>query len=303
MSRPSQRWLASGTETLRGLLERAGSELALVEGRVFIDGKRADDAELLPPSGAAVEIFEPRSLALNPCILRVEGGLAFVEKPPGIATEPDQRGASTSLLHWAAAELGVAPDEINALSRLDVGVSGVVVLGLDAEARKRVQSFRERGLWKRRYVALAAGIPEPELGTWDDPIQKGRGSLRVTHPSGEKALTRYRVVAKVSSRIRGSVLSLDPETGRTHQLRVHAAAHGAPLFGDRSYGGPTRVASSTGAVRALGRVLLHAAWVDLPGQTRVVSALPPEFAVIWASLGGNADALETATDLPSPLPI
>jgi len=293
---PRARWTASGSETLGSLLERAGESAALAEGRVFVDRRRASDAASFPAHGSIVEVYARRDVAEAPRILRVERGLAFVDKPVGLATEPERRGSTESVVHRIATELGVVPQSVNALSRLDVGVSGVVVLGLDTQARQRVQQYREHGLWRRRYVALAAAQPELEAGSWNAPIAK-RGSLRVVHPSGEHAVTNYRVTGRSSGGAAACVLALDPMTGRTHQLRVHAAAHGAPLFGDRSYGGPRRVVAQNGAVLALSRIFLHATWVDLPDQGRIVAPLPAEFESLWSAFHGESGALTAAVEL------
>jgi 23S rRNA-/tRNA-specific pseudouridylate synthase len=297
MAGPRQRVVATGIEILATLLARLGESAALAEGRVFVAGRRASDGAALPETGSVIEVYAARDASEEPRVLRVEGGLAFVEKPAGIATEPDKRGATASLLHRVAPALGVAPAALHALSRLDVGVSGAVLLGLSSSARREVQAQRERGLVSRRYVAIAAGIPAPRAGRWDEPIGPGaRKPLRCVSARGEPALTEYRVTGAIeTARESASVLALDPRTGRTHQLRVHAAAHGAPLYGDSSYGGPARVASASGAVTGLGRIYLHAAWLKLPGLELVRSPVPPEFAALWGALGGDLAALEEAS--------
>jgi 23S rRNA pseudouridine955/2504/2580 synthase/23S rRNA pseudouridine1911/1915/1917 synthase len=97
-----------------------------------------------------------------------------------------------------------------------------------------------------------------------------------------------------------ALLELRPRTGRTHQLRVHAAHAGSPLLGDRRYGGLPRVTSASGAVLDVDRVALHSAWVEVDapsGTFRVDSPVPAVFGRWWQALGGSpADVLAARPD-------
>jgi 23S rRNA-/tRNA-specific pseudouridylate synthase len=91
-----------------------------------------------------------------------------------------------------------------------------------------------------------------------------------------------------------ALLYLRPRTGRTHQLRVHASQAGAPLLGDRHYGGPLRVVRPDGRVVSARRVMLHCARLVLPGLAGggelVVTAQPPEdMRAVWRALGGGQE--------------
>jgi 23S rRNA-/tRNA-specific pseudouridylate synthase len=98
------------------------------------------------------------------------------------------------------------------------------------------------------------------------------------------------------------LLALEPVTGRTHQLRVHASHASSPLYGDAAYGGPRKIVRTDGSVEALGRVALHAAWVQLPleGGLRVEAPIPEELVSLWLALGGQAGDFELG--LADPLP-
>jgi len=98
------------------------------------------------------------------------------------------------------------------------------------------------------------------------------------------------------------LLALAPLTGRTHQLRVHCTAHGLPLLGDRAYGGASRFISDSGAVTALDRIALHAAWVELPlsAPFRIESPTPAFLLDIWRAFAGDAAALEEARRVALP---
>lgn len=299
MSRPRQRFVALAEERLDAVLSRLGKGDALEQGRVFVAGRRACDPEQLLPVGASVEVYAQREQPGELQVLFEQAGLVFVAKPPGMATEPERRGASGTLVSLMAERLGLSAARVHALSRLDVGVSGVVLLGVEADARRRVTELRAQGRVKRRYVALSAGAPSPERGTWNDAIGKASSSARrQLSAQGESAQTHYRVTGRGSGSPAPCALALEPTTGRTHQLRVHAAAHDAPLFGDRTYGGPARLVSPSGKVNAIGRVLLHAAWIEVGDWPRVECPLPEDLRAPWRELGGDAEALQRAFEEP-----
>ena len=228
-------------------------------------------------------------------------GLLFIDKPAGLQTEPDTRHADT-LVTRIAAQLGLPRAQIHALSRLDTAVSGVVTLGLTSEARKLVTEWREQGRFRRRYLALATGHASDSAGAWSESIGRASGNLRrVGGRNSEVARTQYAVSASSPVFERATprqlhLLALSPETGRTHQLRVHAAAHGLPLLGDRAYGGQARLTSETGSVRSFDRIALHAAWVELPlaEPQRFEAAVPRELTDIWRDFAGNEGAFATA---------
>jgi 23S rRNA pseudouridine1911/1915/1917 synthase len=235
-------------------------------------------------------------------------GLLFVDKPAGLQTEPDARHEDT-LVSRIAAQLALPRAQVHALSRLDTGVSGVVTLGLSTEARRLVTEWRERGCFQRRYVALASGAALPDAGSWTESIGHASGNLRaVAGRKSEPAHTDFSLIGSSPLRERASprqvqLLALAPRTGRTHQLRVHSAAHGAPLLGDRAYGGVSRLTAATGSVRALDRVALHAAWVELPlsEPLRFEAAVPAELAAIWSDFGGDSAAFAAATSARLPV--
>ncbi len=237
-------------------------------------------------------------------ILAEYRGLLFVDKPAGLQTEPDARHSDT-LVSRVATQIGEPSARVHALSRLDTGVSGVVTLGLSPDARRLVEAWRAQGRFLRRYLALASGAPSARAGAWSESIGRGAGSLRqVAGRNAEPAHTDYALVESSALHERATpsaahVLALAPRTGRTHQLRVHCAAHGLPLLGDRAYGGASRLTLASGAVQALDRILLHAAWVELPlpSPLRVESPTPPALLGVWRDFQGDELAFEQARSL------
>jgi 23S rRNA pseudouridine955/2504/2580 synthase/23S rRNA pseudouridine1911/1915/1917 synthase len=175
-------------------------------------------------------------------------------------------------------------------------VSGVVFFALTKAAADRLARARADGTYERRYIGISVRPPSPDRGTWDAPI--GRASdprLRAARGRDPVAAsTKYVASARATSG--AAMLALAPLTGRTHQIRVHAAEAGAPLLGDRDYGGPARLTLSTGRVLEPGRIALHAARVVVPGPTGkplvVRSSVPPELEGLWSALGGEPSAWE-----------
>lgn len=210
-----------------------------------------------------------------------------LDKPAGVVTTPNAPGAP-SLLDAARA---VAPHagRLHPINRLDLDVSGVVLFALDDRAIAAHESARAEGPQARGYVALTSPPPPRPDGAWEGPIglhPSRRGLRAVNGRDAEPARTAYRVV---EARTSVAWLALTPTTGRTHQLRVHCAAAGCPVLGDRDYGGARRCVTADGAVHPVGRVMLHAAWRTIPGREwRVESPPPPEMAALWAALGGLA---------------
>ncbi len=303
MSSPLFRWVVGpgGPFGLADLLRSHGLLRALADGRTFVNGQRVSIEAVRLSEGALIEVFAPRPSAAIELLYRGRG-LVAVAKPAALPTEPDRSGADCVLTQLALA-LGVPGHELHALSRLDVGVSGVLLVATDPTGRAELLALRAQGRLQRRYVALAQGAPTPPEGEWNDALAAGgRGRQVVAGPAARAAQTRYRLVASAAALGGGpavSLLALSPVTGRTHQLRAHSAAHGAPLLGDRKYGGPMRRTTGDGSVYALPQVMLHAAWVEwgLRGQVQRVTAEPSEaFVDTWLALGGDPMALQRALD-------
>jgi 23S rRNA-/tRNA-specific pseudouridylate synthase len=284
-------------------------ERAIAEGRVFVGKKRAtgagervregDDVRLAPARGAARDGGVP--------ILFDGDGLVACVKPAGIPTVPDHAGGSHALVALVARATGRSLADMRVTSRLDREVSGVVIFATDASAEAALKKAREEGSYVRRYVAFTgsgARLAE-DAGTWRAPIGRGKDARHraANGPDAKPATTHYRVVARAPRPHEDfALLAVEPVTGRTHQIRVHAAAAGAPLFGDRDYGGAARVTLAGGRVVTLSRIALHCARVVVPGSSGAPIDLrapaPPELVTAWASVGGGARALDDAATAP-----
>jgi len=301
VSSPLFRWVVAAPLPLARLLEQQGLTTALGDGRVFVDGRRAAGALELE-GGALVEVFASRPRVEIEILSEADGVFALY-KPAALPTEADHSGADC-VLSQLARQLRVEPEGLFAISRLDVGVSGVLLVTLGARSRQRLLNEREQGRLRRRYVALGAAVPSPAEGDWRDALGKAKGGKRTAFGREQKpAHTHYRVVAAAGSALGGgeptALLALSPVTGRTHQLRAHAAAHGAPLLGDRKYGGPPRMTAADGSVQAFTQILLHAVWVEWgPDERRQRVTSEPVAAVVdtWLALAGDVSAMKRALD-------
>ncbi len=283
-------------ELLAGLVPEA--QAALREGRVFVGRRRATDPSWRVRAGDEVVVHSARAGDADDVVRLLDrrDGVVAAYKPAAVASIPDHRGARGSLLDEAERLSGARP--LHATSRLDVGVSGVVLLAADDAARARLAASREQGAYLRRYVAVASRAPSPPEGVWDAPIGRA-ADPRLRQVGGREpkpAATRYRVVAEAAGG--AALLAVEPATGRTHQIRVHAAHAGCALFGDAAYGGPTRAVDATGAVTRLARIGLHAAWVEVPaadGSRWLVEAAPPaDFEAVARAAGFDAASVARA---------
>jgi len=313
MSRPSVRWVAAAgpSAPLADIVRELApdGDAALAAGRVFVGGRRVLAPDFAVAPGSVVELHRERATDAAVHVLFEHAGFVFVDKAPGVATEPDHAGIDASVVARVATELAIPASELHALSRLDVGVSGVVTLARTPEARDDAAALRARGALRRRYVAVATTAPDPRAGRWDQALAKPRQG-RPSAGDQRLAETRYAVAATAGpvflparagrTQAHPALLALSPVTGRTHQLRLHASGAGAPFFGDATYGGPARYVLATGAVRSLERVALHAAWVELElgGRTlRIDAPVPPELEALWRDLGGRDEDWPRAVDL------
>jgi RluA family pseudouridine synthase len=287
--------------TVRDILARANVDAeALREGRVFVALRRVRRDDERVRDGDVVEVAPPRPPRAEPIrVLAETRDLVAVDKPAGVPTIADHAGSAHALVALAAGAIGIRESELHPTSRLDRDVSGVVVFARTQAAACRLVRARAEGVYERRYVAIAGSAPSADGGTWDAPIGRGRDP-RLRAVGGREAIeatTRYSVCARAP---RGAaLLALAPVTGRTHQIRVHAAHAGSPILGDRAYGGSARLTLPSGRVVEPRRIALHAARVVVPDEhgapLAVSSPIPADLTDLWPLLGGDGDAWGLAT--------
>jgi len=242
----------------RGGVSRGAARRALEQGGVFLDGRRCKVASRLLRAGqqVVVNLEEGGRSASAPArlersrILYADEHVVAVDKPAGVPAQPTLTSDRGHLPELVAELLG---DEVTLVHRLDRETSGVTVLARTAAAaRKLSEDFRD-GNPEKTYLALCARAPSPPEGRIEAPLGRDarHAGRRAVRPDGEPAATRYRTLALGAGGV--ALVEARPETGRTHQIRVHLAHLGAPLLGDSRYGGPRMV----GAL-PIPRVMLHA---------------------------------------------
>lgn len=182
--------------------------------------------------------------------LHADAALLVVDKPSGLLSVPGRGpGKDDCLVARVQADY---PDALT-VHRLDMETSGLMVLARGKEMHRRLSIlFQERQV-EKRYVAVVDGRLAPERGEIDLPLitdWPNRPLQKVDFAIGKPSLTRYRVLAHDAADDTTRV-ELTPETGRSHQLRVHLMSLGHAILGDSLYAGPAARAKAA-------RLLLHA---------------------------------------------
>ena len=165
-------------------------------------------------------------------ILHEDHEILAVNKPAGLLSVP---GKGPELADCLIARLEAAYPQVLLVHRLDRDTSGVMIFALTPHAQRHLGLQFEKRQTKKRYVARVAGRLEPKTGTVDLPLivdWPNRPLQKVDHDAGKPAVTDWRVLKSNDSE---SKVQLFPQTGRSHQLRVHMLALGHPILGDPLY--------------------------------------------------------------------
>jgi len=186
-------------------------------------------------------------------IIHEDDALIVIDKPVGVAAHaaagwhgPTVIGGLAAAGHRIATS--GAAERQGIVQRLDVGTSGVMVVAKGERAYSVLKrAFKQRTVSKT-YHALVQGLPDPVVGTIDAPIGRNprREGLYAVHSDGKHAITHYTVLEAFRS---ASLVEVDLETGRTHQIRVHMSATKHPCCGDLPYGADPVLAERLGLTR------------------------------------------------------
>jgi 23S rRNA pseudouridine1911/1915/1917 synthase len=273
------RGLARSMEEARTLVTR---------GAVYLRGRRQRDPSLRVEAGTEVlvvleEAGRSSTAPLAPPaplrVLHEDDQVLVVDKPAGLPAQPTPGGVG-SLLLIASTHLG---RDAGLVHRLDRDTTGVMVFGKSPAATSALAASFRSGDVRKQYLAVTApglaGTGTSTLRLARDPRRPGRWVARAR--DGLEAETRFRRLASAADL---ALAVLWPRTGRTHQLRAHLTALGAPIAGDRLYGGPAELRGER-----IGRSLLHAHVLVLPHPSsgkplRLVAPLPADMAPWFAAL-------------------
>lgn len=222
---------------------------------------------------------DPYPLALlTDHVLFIDGEAIILDKPAGLPVDAPRDGSIALENHLQSLTFGFARWPLP-VHRLDRDTSGCLLLSRNPKAHARFQQAFEQGLVEKRYLAVLAGVPQGQSGTIDLPLGKvstrENGWRMVADPKGKAARTDWRVIATDAAG--RALVEFRPATGRTHQIRVHAASGlGLPVVGDPIYG-----AGETGGM------MLHAAALTVPRANkepvRAEAPLPERFGA-WPDL-------------------
>ncbi len=205
-------------------------------------------------------------------IVYEDASILVIDKPAGLMVHPaSNNSAEPTVVDFArSVSRDEDADRPGIVHRLDRDTSGLLIIAKTAVAKAKLQADFRKHKIEKEYIVLADGHLPQRQAEIRLPIAASRGMKRQIHPSGKAAVTRYLVAEQYPT---ASLVKAWPQSGRTHQIRVHFAAIGHPVIGDKLYGQ---------ADPALSRHFLHAhklafrspsgAWVEvtspLPGELK-----------------------------------
>jgi 23S rRNA pseudouridine1911/1915/1917 synthase len=254
-------------------LSRTRIQALLDEGRILVDdiarkaSHRVEAGELV-----SIDLPEPRPSTVEPepiplDVLYEDESLAVVNKPAGMTVHPGAGAESGTLVAALLHRFGPhglstvgGPLRPGIVHRLDKGTSGAIVIArTDAAHHRLVEEFRDREIQKT-YIALLHGALKGQSGSIELPVARDlrrRSRMTARRREGRAAKTDWRVLHRFPGAF--TLIEADLHTGRTHQIRVHFSALGAPVVGDTLYGAPRQERVDKIALPPLGRNFLHAA--------------------------------------------
>jgi 23S rRNA pseudouridine1911/1915/1917 synthase len=221
-----------------------------------------------------------------PAIVYEDADLLVVEKPAGMVVHPAFGHHGDTLLDALAMRTPSVPapeatPQPRPIHRLDKDTSGLLVLARTLQAHRYLSYQWRRQTVVRCYLALVRGCPEPPEGAIELPLARDPQNRQrvIPTPEGQAARTLYTTLEQYAGY---SLLDVQLETGRMHQIRVHLAARGHPIAGDVWYG-------DGAALPGLARQFLHAhrLVIRLPSTRQLRefgSTLPPDLAAVLAEL-------------------
>jgi 23S rRNA pseudouridine1911/1915/1917 synthase len=270
-------------------LSRSRLQALIRAGEVMRDGAPVQDmghrvkaGETYSVGVPAPEPAAPMPQAMPLAVIFEDAHVIVIDKPAGLAVHPGPGHATGTLVNALIAHCGASLSGIGGVRRpgivhrLDKDTTGLLVVAKTDKAHAglagQFAAHGADGRLERRYRALVWGAPERPRGAIDAALARSSANRTkiavVSEAAGRRAVTRYAVLetygGSAAKKPVASLLELELETGRTHQIRVHLAHVGHPLLGDMTYGAGFKASArnlseeAQAALEALGRQALHA---------------------------------------------
>ncbi|WP_353947604.1 RluA family pseudouridine synthase [Sporolactobacillus sp. Y61] len=226
---------------------RALSAIKYKGGFLLIDGRVCTVRHVLKRGEVLKVIFPPEEpsdfLKSEPVPLDIayeDDDLVIVNKPPNMAVIPSHQYPSGTVANGLLAYFRKEKlaSTVHIVNRLDRNTSGLMLVAKNRFSHEKFFRMQKKKEIHRRYLAFAAGVLSEDEGILDMPIGRKEGSIierRVDWSLGRRSVTRFKILHRYKDR---TLLVIQLETGRTHQIRVHFSSIGHPLLGDDLYGGP-----------------------------------------------------------------
>ncbi|MEM6295452.1 MAG: RluA family pseudouridine synthase, partial [Myxococcota bacterium] len=289
---------------------RSALKASFDAGEVTADGRRLKPShEVERPMTIAVVLRPPAPLAAVPepvplSILHEDADVLVLDKPAGVVVHPSAGHAGGTLVNGVLHHLGIGPDGLPVLPgndatrpgvvhRLDKDTSGVIVFTKTPAAAASLSAQFQAHSIDRRYVAVLCGAPAFESRRIEtpharDPVNRKRFAP-VSASGARRAISHVTVVERLPS---AAVAHVTLETGRTHQIRMHARHVSCPVFGDALYAKPPRDEARRALWNGLGRHALHAELLGFEhprtkARVRFTSSLPSELGALVDVLRGT----------------
>ncbi|MBF0216506.1 MAG: RluA family pseudouridine synthase [Candidatus Omnitrophica bacterium] len=219
----------------------------ITEGHITVNGASVKPSYVLKPGDSVSCLFapkgssdiEPEEIPVN--VIYEDNWIMVIDKTAGLVVHPgagNKNGTLVSAVLFRCREVASSGDGARPgiVHRLDKDTSGLIVVAKNDRAHRSLsKQFQKRNV-KKRYIALVRGVVGPDNGIVDQPLArdlKDHRRIVVDHERGKPACTVFHVAKRFE---RFTVLKLEPESGRTHQIRVHLAHIGHPVLGDKVYG-------------------------------------------------------------------
>jgi 23S rRNA pseudouridine1911/1915/1917 synthase len=282
-------------------LSRARVQRLIEAGHARVNGAVAHKA-LVITEGSELELDVPETphetqpTGLKLRVIYEDEALAVIDKRAGVVVHGAPGDTSPTVAAWWLEQLGDAASAFDVerpgiVHRLDKDTSGVLVLAKTPTAQAALSAAFEARTTQKAYLAIVEGVPDRPKAVIDAPIDRHPGdrTRMAIVKRGRDSRTTYELLHSDGRR---SLLEVKPETGRTHQIRVHLAAVGIPVADDAVYG----------KREPGGRQLLHAYSLSIPhpdgGQLNVTAAIPSDFDRAVRAIGAETLAIRYAQAIP-----